>query len=41
MVEMHPETVDVMSLYGILRPSVRGVTLEDIEEAIRKGASGE
>jgi AbrB family looped-hinge helix DNA binding protein len=41
VVEMHPETVDVMSLYGILKPSVRGVTLEDMEEAIRKGASGE
>jgi AbrB family looped-hinge helix DNA binding protein len=41
VVEMHPETVDVMSLYGILKPSVRGVTLEDMEEAIRKGAAGE
>jgi AbrB family looped-hinge helix DNA binding protein len=39
--EMHPETVDLMSLYGILKPSVRGVTLENMEKAIRKGASGE
>jgi AbrB family looped-hinge helix DNA binding protein len=41
VVEMHPATEDLMSLYGILKPSVRGVTLEDMEEAIRKGASGE
>ena len=41
VVEMHRVTVDVMSLYGILRPSVRGVTLEDMEEAIRKGAARE
>jgi antitoxin PrlF len=41
VVEMRPETVDLMSLYGILRPSVRGVTLEDMEEAIRKGAARE
>jgi AbrB family looped-hinge helix DNA binding protein len=41
VVEMYPETVDLMSLYGFLRSSVRGVTLEDMEEAIRKGASGE
>ena len=40
VVEMYPKTVDLMSLYGFLRPSVRGVTLEDMEEAIRKGASG-
>jgi AbrB family looped-hinge helix DNA binding protein len=41
VVEMHPETEDLMSLFGVLRPSVRGVTLEDMDEAIRKGASGE
>jgi AbrB family looped-hinge helix DNA binding protein len=41
VVEMHPETLDVMSLYGILRPSIRGVTLEDMDEAIRKGAARE
>ena len=41
VVEMRPETLDVMSLYGILKPSVRAVTLDDMEEAIRKGAAGE
>jgi AbrB family looped-hinge helix DNA binding protein len=41
VVEMHPATEDLMSLYGILKPSVRGVTLEDMEKAIREGASGE
>lgn len=41
VVEMRPEALDVTSLYGILRPSVRGVTLEDMEEAIRKGAARE
>ncbi len=29
-----------MSLCGILKPSVRGVTLSDMDEAIRAGAVG-
>ena len=37
--EMRPETLDVMSLFGIVKPAVRGVTLEDMEEAIREEAS--
>lgn len=41
VVEMFPETVDLMSLCGILKPKVKGVTLRDMEEAIRQGASGE
>ncbi|MFP5284669.1 MAG: AbrB/MazE/SpoVT family DNA-binding domain-containing protein [Thermoanaerobaculia bacterium] len=41
IVEMRPENVDLMSLRGIFKPSVKGVTLEDIREAIRKGAVGE
>ena len=35
------ETVDVLSLRGALRPKVRGVTVEDMNEAIRKGGGGE
>jgi hypothetical protein len=31
---------DLVSLCGILKPSVRGVTLSDMEEAIRAGAAG-
>jgi hypothetical protein len=38
---MSSENLDVMSLCGVLKPSVRGVTLKDMEEAIRKGAAGE
>lgn len=41
VVEMVPENVDLMSLCGIIKPAVRGVTLKDMEEAIRKGATGE
>jgi AbrB family looped-hinge helix DNA binding protein len=41
VVEMLPETVDLMSLQGIFKPGIQGVTLEDMEEAIRKGAAGE
>jgi AbrB family looped-hinge helix DNA binding protein len=38
VVEMHPETIDLMSLCGVLKPRVRGVTLEDMERAIAEGA---
>jgi AbrB family looped-hinge helix DNA binding protein len=41
VVEMHPENVDLMSLFGIFKPRVKGVTLADMEEAIRAGAAGE
>jgi AbrB family looped-hinge helix DNA binding protein len=40
VVEMSSENLDVMSLCGVLKPSVRGVTVEDMEKAIRKGATG-
>jgi hypothetical protein len=33
----HP--VDLMSLFGIFKPRVKGVTLTNIEEAIREGAA--
>ena len=41
VVEMRPDEVDLLSLCGILKPKVKGVTLEDMEEAIRLGATGE
>jgi antitoxin PrlF len=39
VVEMHPDTVDLMSLCGIIKPTVRGVTLADMDEAIRSAAT--
>ncbi len=39
IVEMQPEAVDLLLLCGILKPRIRGVTLEDFEEAIAKGAT--
>jgi hypothetical protein len=30
-----------MSLCGVLKPSVKGVTIEDMASAIREGAAGE
>ena len=36
---VEPENVDLMSLRGILKTSVRGVTVEDMNEAIEKAAS--
>jgi AbrB family looped-hinge helix DNA binding protein len=41
VVEMHPENVDLMSLCGIFKPALKGVTIEDMKEAVRKGAAGE
>ncbi len=35
-VELEPETLDVMSLFGSLKPKRRGVTLEDMQRAIRE-----
>ena len=40
IVEMRPENVDLMSLRGIFKSSVKGVTLKDMSEAIRRGATG-
>ena len=33
------ETVDVRSLRGAIKPAVKGVTLEDMDAAIRRGGS--
>lgn len=41
VVEMRPENIDLMSLFGLFKPRVKGVTLEEMEEAIREGAVGE
>lgn len=41
VVEMRPETVDVMSLFGAIKPRVKGVTLEDMDAAIRRAAAAE
>ena len=39
VMELRPETVDLMSLCGIIKPTVRGVTLEDMNESIRRAAA--
>jgi AbrB family looped-hinge helix DNA binding protein len=36
--EMRPENVDLMSLFGAIKPRVKGVSLEDMDEAIRRAA---
>jgi len=38
IVEMVAETVDPLSLFGVFKPEVRGVTVEAMDEAIRSGA---
>ncbi len=37
--ERETEKIDLMRLQGILKPRRRGITLADMEEAIRKGAT--
>ena len=37
--EMHPETVELMSLFGAIKPRVKGVSLEDMDDAIRRSAA--
>jgi|PersoiStandDraft_1058852.scaffolds.fasta_scaffold12245_4 AbrB family looped-hinge helix DNA binding protein len=39
-VRVTPESIDLLELGGALRPRVRGITLEAMKRAIRKGASG-
>jgi AbrB family looped-hinge helix DNA binding protein len=36
VVEMVPAREDLLSLYGILKPAIRGVTVEDMNETIRE-----
>ena len=40
VVEMEPEQDELMSLCGSIKPRVRGVSIEDMKEAIREAASG-
>lgn len=40
VVELVPGTVDVMSLFGILDPDVKGVTIDAMNEAVARGAAG-
>ena len=39
IVELAPETVDLLSLQGILKPRVLGISLEDMDAAIAEGAA--
>jgi len=39
-VVLEPETLDLAELFGVLEPSVRGVSIEEMEVAVRaRGAS--
>lgn len=38
VVEMRAETVDLLSLCGTIKPKVRGISVEEMNEAIRKAA---
>ena len=37
-VVIEPETVDLFSLRGTVRPRVRGVSIDDMERAVRRAA---
>jgi len=37
-VVVEPETIDLLDLSGILRPKRKGMTVADMDEAIRTGA---
>lgn len=39
VVEMRPDEIDPMSLFGSIHPKVKGVTVEGMNEAIRKAAT--
>ena len=39
VLEVRPETGDLLELAGVLKPRVTGVTLADMEDAIAAGAS--
>ena len=41
VVELHPETVDLMVLCGRIKPAVRGVTLEQMKDDIARAAASE
>ena len=35
-VEITPKSVDLMSLYGVVKPAVRGVSIEDMDARARR-----
>jgi len=39
VVEIHPDPVDLMSLCGVIKPKVRGVTIEQMKQDIAKAAA--
>lgn len=39
VVEIQPQTVDLHSLLGVVKPKVRGVTIEDMKKTVRKMGS--
>ena len=39
-VVIEPETLDLMELFGTLKPSVQGVTVDDMRRAIRARGAG-
>lgn len=39
VLELHPEPVDLMSLCGVIKPQVRGVTIEGMDAAIREAVA--
>ena len=38
-VVLEPETLDLMQLFGALKPGVRGVAVEDMGQAVRERGS--
>ena len=38
-VTVEAETVDLQAMRGVLKPATRGVTIDDMNAAIRKGGS--
>jgi len=36
LVELQPETVDLRTLFGVIKPKVQGVTVEDMKETVRR-----
>ncbi len=40
IVEIRPETGDVMALFGAIKPQVRGVTVEQMKRDVAKAAAG-
>lgn len=39
VVELVPQVGEINSLFGMLKPKVQGVSIEDMDRAIREGAS--